>query len=124
MEQGLCINCGEQLVGRVGKKYCNAYCKSAYQYKTNKEKEPSFYTKVDLQLKKNRRILKNYNKSGKSIVRKSSLVDEGFDARFVTHWWKNKKGEVYLFCYEYGFLSKVENGKEKYVLVKWQKYME
>jgi len=36
---------------------------------------------------------------------------------------KTERGEVYLFVYEYGFLKKDENGKDKYVLVIWQDYM-
>jgi hypothetical protein len=47
----------------------------------------------------------------------------GFDSRFFTHYWKNKKGEVYLFVYEFGFLKINENQKEKYLLIQWQDYM-
>jgi hypothetical protein len=47
----------------------------------------------------------------------------GFDANFFTHYWKNQKGEVYLFVYEYGFLRIKEQTNEKYVLVLWQEYM-
>ncbi|WP_369412192.1 hypothetical protein [Hanstruepera marina] len=72
----------------------------------------------------NRRILKEFNKAGKAVVRQSVLIGEGFDPKFFTHYWKNQKGDVYLFVYEYGFLSKKENGNDKYVLIKWQDYME
>jgi hypothetical protein len=51
------------------------------------------------------------------------LLDEGFDPKYFTNYWKNPKGDVYLFCYEYGFLARKENGRQKYVLVKWQGYM-
>tara|TARA_R110001583_G_scaffold60229_1_gene179057 strand:- start:251 stop:511 length:261 start_codon:yes stop_codon:yes gene_type:complete len=83
-----------------------------------------FYDKVDNQLKLNRKILKIYNRAGKAVVRSKILLDLGFDPKFFTHYWKNSKGEVYLFVYEYGFLGKRENGKEKYILVTWQDYME
>ncbi|WP_348647002.1 hypothetical protein [Arenibacter sp. S6351L] len=49
---------------------------------------------------------------------------EGFDPQFFTHYWKNQKGDVYLFVYEYGFLNKRHNGKDKYILVIWQDYMD
>ena len=81
------------------------------------------FESIDKQLKTNRRLLKLFNKAGKAVVRKSELVDEGFNPKYFTHFWKNTKGEVYLFCYEYGFLAKEENCKAKYVLVKWQAYM-
>tara|TARA_R110000850_G_scaffold184714_1_gene310284 strand:+ start:49 stop:321 length:273 start_codon:yes stop_codon:yes gene_type:complete len=87
------------------------------------EEAPRFYNRVDNQLKANRRILKQYNKAGKATVRASLLKEEGFDPNFFTHYWKNQKGDVYLFVYEYGFLKKQEHQVEKYVLIKWQNYM-
>ncbi|MCM4168449.1 hypothetical protein DHD08_12245 [Arenibacter sp. H213] len=50
-------------------------------------------------------------------------------SRLCDYWvfleyWKNQKGDVYLFVYEYGFLKKTNMGKEKYLLVTWQDYME
>ena len=119
-----CLHCGKQLKGRTDKKYCDLHCKSAYHYQKAKENPERFYDKVDNQLKLNRKILKEYNKGGKVTVRSSVLLELGFDPEFFTHYWKNQKGEVYLFVYEYGFLKKPENGKDKYILVIWQDYME
>tara|TARA_R110002072_G_scaffold302577_2_gene486402 strand:+ start:6950 stop:7321 length:372 start_codon:yes stop_codon:yes gene_type:complete len=119
-----CLNCDEEIIGRTDKKFCNQYCKSSYHYKSSQEKEASRFQKIDKILKTNRRILKNYNKSGKSFVRKTDLINEGFNPNYFTNYWKNKKGEVYLFCFEFGFLKAVDNGKEKYLLIKWQTYME
>lgn len=119
-----CLYCNNKLVGRTDKKFCNLHCKSAYQYKRSKQEPERFYNKVDNQLKLNRRLLKEYNKGGKVTVRSTVLLELGFDPKFFTHYWKNQKGEVYLFVYEYGFLKKTDNGKEKYVLVIWQDYME
>ncbi|WP_296352269.1 hypothetical protein [Winogradskyella sp.] len=121
--QSNCLYCQKELVGRTDKKYCDPQCKSAYQYMLSKEQPQRFYNRVDNQLKLNRKILKNYNKAGKATVRASILKQEGFDSNFFTHYWKNKKGEVYLFVYEYGFLKVNERSVDKYVLVKWQDYM-
>jgi len=71
----------------------------------------------------NRRLLKAYNKAGKATVRKETLLSDGFNPKYFTHYWKNPKGNIYLFCYEYGFMEKKEERAVKYVLVKWQKYM-
>lgn len=68
--------------------------------------------------------MKEYNKGGKVTVRANMLTQEGFDPIFFTHYWKNTKGDVYFFVYEYGFLKRLEHGVEKYVLIKWQVYME
>ena len=119
----LCLYCYKPLDGRSDKLYCDAHCKSAFQYRKNKEGKAGFYSKVDQQLKLNRKLLKSYNKAGKATVRRTVLLAEGFNPKFFTHYWKNQKGDVYLFVYEFGFLTKEEHGVVKYVLIKWQTYM-
>jgi len=119
-----CLNCEEVLEGRADKKYCNDYCKSNFNYERNKKRdENSLFKQIDLQLKLNRRLLRDFNRAGKSTVRKEKIEAAGFDPNYFTHFWKNSKGQVYLFCYEYGFLKLTENGRTKYVLVEWQPYM-
>lgn len=118
-----CLYCSSELKGRADKKFCDPQCKSAYQYHQAKQNPERFYNKVDNQLKLNRRLLKNFNKAGKATIRKDELLKEGFDPKFFTHYWKNSKGDVYLFVYEYGFLSTSEHKIDKYVLIKWQDYM-
>ncbi len=104
-----CLYCRKELKGRTDKKFCDPQCKSAYQYQQAKDKPERFYNKVDNQLKLNRKILKEYNKGGKVIVRSSMLTQEGFDPNFFTHYWKNTKGDVYLFVYEYGLIINFES---------------
>ncbi len=106
-----CPVCDIKVKGRSDKIYCSKKCKSINQYE-NRQKTEWFYLKVERQLKINRKILKKNNKSGYTIIRKNELLEEGFNPKFFTHYWKNKKGEVYLFVYEYGFLSKNDNGKD------------
>ena len=118
-----CPICGAELKGRSDKLYCSTKCKSINQYENRQENE-KFYLRVDRQLKINRKLLKRYNRSGFTTVRKSELIGEGFDPKYFTHYWKNTKGDVYLFCYDYGFLSLERNPKDKYLIVQWQAYME
>ncbi|MFD2917138.1 hypothetical protein [Psychroserpens luteus] len=118
-----CLHCKKLLVGRTDKKFCDPQCKSGYQYQQAKEQPERFYNKVDNQLKLNRKILKAYNKGGKVTVRAQVLIKKGFNPNFFTHYWKNKKGDVYLFVYEYGFLKREEHNVCKYILIKWQDYM-
>ena len=119
-----CLYCKEEVEGRLDKLFCNPSCKSAHHYQKSLEKEANMYNRIDAQLKTNRRLLKNFNKAGKATIRKEKLIEAGFDPKYFTHYWKNKKGEVYLFCYEYGFITKTENERLKYVLVEWQEYMD
>ena len=118
-----CENCGKTIEGRSDKKFCDKYCKSQFHYLKQKEDVSNIYYKIDKQIKLNRKILKAFNRSGKSVVRKTVLVKEGFNPNYFTHYWKNNKGDVYLFVYDYGFLKTVENQIEKYVLIMHQNYM-
>lgn len=118
-----CVHCNKELEGRTDKKFCDSHCRSAYQYKNEKQNPERFYNKVDNQLKLNRKLLKEYNKGGKVTIRSNVLLESGFNPNFFTHYWKNQNGQVYFFIYEYGFLIRKENGKEKYVLILWQDYM-
>jgi len=124
MKTRFCVGCGDPIFGRADKKFCKESCRSGYHYMRSVEKEDSLFKRVDKQLKTNRRILKEFNKAGKATVRKEVLVGEGFNPKFFTHYWKAKNGSLYLFCFEYGFMQKIENNKAKYVLVQWQDYME
>lgn len=118
-----CLHCHEAIEGRSDKKFCTPYCKSAYHYQKNKMKSQTLFVQIDHQLKLNRRLLKRYNKAGKTTVRKSLLLSEGFNPKYFTHYWKANNGSLYLFCYEYGFMEKREERALKYVLVQWQAYM-
>ncbi len=121
--EGHCLNCNALLTGRAGKKFCDPYCKSNFHYEKQKKKEVPLFTKIDRQLKKNRRILIHFNKAGKATIREELLMDAGFDPNYFTHFWRNSKKQAYLFCYEYGYLKITENNRTKYVLITWQDYM-
>ena len=118
-----CPACNEIVKGRTDKIFCSPFCKSSYHYKKNIDCDDNMFIRIDKILKKNRRILKSYNKSGKSTVRKETLLKEGFNPKYFTHYWKGNNNNLYLFCYEYGFMETNVNVNSKYLLVTWQKYM-
>jgi predicted nucleic acid-binding Zn ribbon protein len=122
IDHKICPVCESPLKGRSDKKFCSTKCKSIHQYENRQEKE-AFYLEVDRRLKTNRKILKTYNFRGFTTVRKELLIDDGFDPNFFTHYWKNSKGDIYLFVYDYGFLDLKKSGKDKYLIVQWQEYM-
>jgi hypothetical protein len=66
VEYPKCLEYSKELPGRIGQKFCNPNCKSAFHYRDSKFKELSTFVKIDTQLKLNRRILKNINLYGKS----------------------------------------------------------
>ncbi|MGB3849468.1 MAG: hypothetical protein WA958_05830 [Tunicatimonas sp.] len=68
-----CPSCGEPVQGRIDKRFCSPYCKSAYHYQQNRDRSDNLFKRIDNQLKQNRRILKKYNKAGKATVRTEVL---------------------------------------------------
>jgi hypothetical protein len=119
-----CKACEKEIEGRVDKLFCSDNCKSAYHYQHNKTKQDSMFIRVDKQLKLNRRILKQYHKESQSTVSREVLIKEGFNPTYFTHYWRSEAGEVHLFCYEYGFFQREEDGIKKFILVHWQPHMD
>lgn len=121
-----CLNCGAPLSGRIDKIFCTSNCRSAYHFEIRQTTERKYF-EVDKQLKINRKVLKKYNRNGKSTLRREVIHKEGFNPNYFTHYWKNNIGQIYLFTYDYGIL-KIKEGegqhkKLKYLIVEWQDYM-
>ncbi len=57
-------------------------------------------------LGKNRRILEDMFTADEEIAKttKSKLLQKGFQFKYITHTYTNKKGNVYFFCYDLGYL--------------------
>lgn len=68
-------------------------------------------------LGKNRRILESLIPSSEEMgkVRKQTLLDKGFNFKYITHIYTNKAGNNYFFCYDFGYLP-LEN--DWYLIVK------
>jgi len=100
----LCLACGKAVKGRIDKKFCDDYCRNAYNNKSQSE-ESAFVRQVNQLLKKNRRILAEILGNEEMIKQpKSKFVGKGFQFNYHTHQYTNKKGNIYFFCYEYGYL--------------------
>ena len=117
-------NCDKIVEGRRDRQFCSDYCKSEHHYSARKKSGKTYFKlQVDDVLRTNRRILAKHNVKSKATVRKSVLLEEGFNPRVFTHYWKNAKGDTYLFCYDQGFKEVKDNNKDKYLLVLWQEGM-
>ena len=117
-----CLECGKELKGRRGKKYCDVHCKTAYH---NRRKSAGEYTINDINRvsRRNRSILKTLSPEGRSIVRKEVLDQLGYDYRFFNGIHKTTTGLYYL-VYDYAFSPIFEGGIEKALIVKRQDYMD
>lgn len=108
-----CLECGEVLMGRADKKFCNDQCRSANYQRKNVVTEGLIRT-TNNQLRKNYTILKALNKDGKTKVKKSTLVKEGFIFGLITGFYTTRENKTYYFVYDQGYLP-IEN--DYYVLV-------
>jgi predicted nucleic acid-binding Zn ribbon protein len=115
-----CIQCGEKMVGRLDKKFCDAQCRNNYNNKI-KRKSEKMIIDINRLLRRNRKILKQFNPEGKTTIRKEYLEKLNFEFNFHTHTFTTKNNNTYIFCYEYGYLE-IENG-EKVLIINQQPYM-
>jgi hypothetical protein len=65
-------------------------------------------------LRRNRRIMEELIPDEKAIVSRDKLNDLGFNFAYITHTYTTRKGAVYHFCYDYGYL---EIGNDLFTLV-------
>jgi hypothetical protein len=101
----LCLDCNKPVKGRTDKKFCNDYCRNHYNNKL-KATTHNLVRNINNALGKNRRILEDLLGENDEIIRvsKESMIQHGFQFRYYTHTYKNKKGTIYFFCYDYGYL--------------------
>ena len=100
-----CLECSKVLRGRADKKFCDDLCRNSYNNKLNSDSN-AFVRNVNNLLRRNRRILEEALPANEETVKlpKSKLVERSFSFKYFTHTYTNKKGNIYYFCYEYGYL--------------------
>jgi hypothetical protein len=112
----LCLNCNKSVRGRTDKKFCDDFCRNNYnnQLKSN---TTNLVRNINNALGKNRRILENLFIAGEEMAKttRDKLLQKGFQFKYITHTYTNKKGNTYFFCYDIGYLPLESNW---YLLVK------
>lgn len=103
MEKRLCLNCSLPVAGRTDKKFCDDACRSNYHGKFSNT-DAAYVKQINLQLKRNRKILLTLNPDGKAKVSRKELLAQGFDFQYFTGIYKTGKNACYYFCYEMGYL--------------------
>ncbi len=107
-EKRKCAVCEAPIYGRSDKKFCSDQCRTASHNMANRD-ATNYMRKVNNILRKNRRILAQFNPNGKSKVKESSLMEEGFNFAYHTNVYNTKKGGEYFFCYDQGYI-KLDDG--------------
>lgn len=107
MDKKKCLECGEPIIGRSDKKFCNDYCRNAFNNNINKDSK-NLIRNTNNKLRKNHKILSDQNPTGKTKLKRSKLTDLNFDFQLFTSIYKTKTGNLYFYVYDQGYL-KLEN---------------
>ncbi|MBT8323564.1 MAG: DUF2116 family Zn-ribbon domain-containing protein [Eudoraea sp.] len=103
-EERKCLECGEPIRGRADKKFCSDYCRNAYHNQRNKDSK-NLIRNINNRLRKNYRILDSFPlKEGKTRTTRNKLMDKGFDFDYFTNLYTTRKGSIYYFVYDLGYL--------------------
>jgi hypothetical protein len=100
----LCLACSKGLKGRIDKKFCNYDCRNAY-HNHFKSCDNNFMRNVMNAVRKNRQILQQILGDRKIVkTHMDRLLGRGFQFKYHTSVFDNKRGGRYYYCFEYGYL--------------------
>lgn len=104
-EAKTCAECGKTMRGRSDKKFCDDYCRNNYNNRL-KSHSNNCVRNINNALLKNRRILEELLPGNEELSKatKQKFLQAGFQFKYITHTYTNKKGDTYFFCYDYGYL--------------------
>lgn len=109
-----CLECGDELFGRIDKKFCSDQCRNSYNNKLNSD-STNYIRNTNKILRRNRRILEGLVPNDKAKVSRDKLIEKGFSFNYHTSTYTTKDKRTYYFCYDFGYL---ELEKEWFALVK------
>ncbi len=98
-----CQECAVSFSGRSDAKYCSDQCRATNYNRSNVG--DVYMRQVNSILRRNRRILLDFNPQGKSRVRESDLLAKGFNFNYSTNVYTTKAGKIYHFCYDQGYIN-------------------
>jgi predicted nucleic acid-binding Zn ribbon protein len=106
IEKKKCQSCGKTIHGRADKKFCDDYCRNTFN-NLRRSGDDNEIRNVTNKLRINRRILESILVDGVETVRvpKESLYRLGYHFKYHTHTYTNRKGQSYIYCFDYGYLE-------------------
>lgn len=123
MDNRVCIYCGKPLLGRLDQRFCDAQCRNSHHNQTRKPDE-QYMTGVNMNIRRNRRILHDLCPEGKATVRREILDALGYDYKYFSGIYKSSK-LIYYICYDHGFAAVTdETGVERALIIRKQNYMD
>lgn len=104
-ETRICKACNKNLIGRTDKLFCNDYCRNNFNNQ-QRATTTNYARNIIHAIKKNKNILSDYlGNLDKIKINKEKLLQSGFQFKYHTHHYETQKGNIYIFCFEYGYLA-------------------
>lgn len=118
--QKTCEECKNVFHGRSDARFCSSDCRSTFHNRKNYH-DNKLKREVNKVLWSNRQILKEINPEGKINVPKTKLQERGFNFKYFTNEYRTKSGNLYKFCYDYGYM---ESRNDYLTIVQRQEYVD
>jgi len=99
-----CRECGKDMLGRNDKKFCSDVCRHSHNNRLRAMNGGNYMNTINAILRKNRSILMDMTSNDNPKVSRNRLADRGFNFNYITSTYTTKKGAVYYYCYDYGYL--------------------
>jgi hypothetical protein len=102
-----CLQCNDTFRGRSDKKFCNDYCRNAYNNQ-QKKSAPSHQRILHQRLQRNHALLCRYlpeKNVGPICINKNRLTNDGFVWRYCTESRLVNNRNVLYGCYEFRYFS-------------------
>ncbi len=98
-EPTLCLSCEKPVKGRSDKKFCDDYCRAAFNNDL-KSASNNLVRNVNNALGKNRRILESLLPQGDATAKTNhdKLIEKGFQFKYHTHIYNTKTEKTYFYC--------------------------
>jgi len=112
----VCRFCNKPVRGRTDKKYCNDYCRNAFNNKLI-EKDAKQMRYINNALWRNRKILEELLQAttDRKKTYREILISKGFQFKYFTHIRQSKNGRLFYCCYDYSY-NPQEN--DRYLIVR------
>ncbi len=100
-----CQQCGKPVKGRIDKRFCDDYCRNAYNNSIKTQVSKTVKT-INATLLKNRKVLEAMLPPADDTAKttRDRLLKQGFNFSYHTHVYTTKTGKSYVYCYDYGYL--------------------
>ena len=102
-----CVHCGEKVIGRADKKFCDMDCRSNHNNQMNRNKN-NLMRNVNRMLRINRNILMELSASGERSFSMDQLRSIGYNFSYCTKVVHTADGMI-PFCYEFGLQAQSDN---------------